>query len=90
MPMTTPVNILPLENKEQWGLTPVNPETNSQTIILPLPFSNINYRIVSSYHLDSRIDYVYGFNQCYPISNKEFHCWNGRNNTATQWLAAGF
>lgn len=74
----------------QWGRTAVNATVSAQNITLPLPFGNTNYFVCSDYFLDATIEYVYGHNHGYPVSNSVFHAWNARNNTASQWFAAGW
>ena len=48
MPMTTPVNILPLENKEQWGVYTTGTYSNPVQITLPIPMSDSKYAIVAT------------------------------------------
>ena len=79
-----------LNSQKQWGRTAVNATVSAQNITLPIPFSNTNYFVCSDYFLDATIEYVYGQNHGYPVSNSVFHAWNARNNTASQWFAAGY
>lgn len=74
----------------QWGRTAVNTGTGSQNVTLPISFTNTNYFVCSDYYVDVMLDYVYGHNHGYPVSNSVFHAWNARNNTASQWVAVGY